>query len=156
TDSEDALPLNVESDSIDPMCHTYRLIRVAIPNVATTAQEKCATAIEAAFDLTRLRKRSLGANVGPQLPGKDVFRPPILDSYKRSTDCCDLGNVFAGQCGISCMYRSDSKRDGSQHGEHQKGGTREHLTRIRRQFVVYFCLHRGKFAGKYGKLASPL
>src|SRR5215831_1653087 len=28
------------------------------------------------------------------------------------------------------------------------------LTRIRRQFVVYFCLHRGKFAGKRCKLAS--
>ena len=28
------------------------------------------------------------------------------------------------------------------------------LTRIRRQFVVYFCLHRGKFAGKHCKVAS--
>src|SRR5215831_2300174 len=27
------------------------------------------------------------------------------------------------------------------------------LTRIRRQFVVYFCLHRRKSAGKHGKLA---
>src|SRR5262249_45896551 len=27
------------------------------------------------------------------------------------------------------------------------------LTRIRRHFVVYFCLHTGKSAGKYGKLA---
>ena len=27
------------------------------------------------------------------------------------------------------------------------------LTRIRRQFVVYFCLHRGKCAEKHGKLA---
>src|SRR5262249_49524710 len=108
---------------------TYRLIRVAIPNVATTAQEKCATAMKAAFNLTRLRKRSLGANVVPQVPSKDFFRPPILDSYKRSTDCRDLGNVFAGQCGISCVYRTDSKRDGSQRGEQRKGGTREHLTR---------------------------
>jgi len=31
-----------------------------------------------------------------------------------------------------------------------------HLTRIRRQFVVYFCLHTGKFAGKHGKLASRM
>src|SRR5215472_19375168 len=30
------------------------------------------------------------------------------------------------------------------------------LTRIRGQFVVYLCLHRGKSAGKHGKLASPL
>jgi hypothetical protein len=30
------------------------------------------------------------------------------------------------------------------------------LTRIRRHFVVYFCLHRGKFAGKHGKLARSL
>src|SRR5215471_14054467 len=28
-----------------------------------------------------------------------------------------------------------------------------HLTRIRRQFVVYFCLHRGKCAGKHGGIA---
>jgi hypothetical protein len=28
------------------------------------------------------------------------------------------------------------------------------LTRRRRQFVVYFCLHRAKFAGKHGKIAS--
>jgi hypothetical protein len=28
------------------------------------------------------------------------------------------------------------------------------LTRIRLQFAIYFCLHRGKFAGKHGKLAS--
>jgi len=30
----------------------------------------------------------------------------------------------------------------------------DHLTRIIRQLVVYFCLHRGKCAGKHGKLAS--
>jgi hypothetical protein len=28
------------------------------------------------------------------------------------------------------------------------------LTRIRLQFAIYFCLHKGKFAGKYGKLAT--
>src|SRR5215467_8711927 len=28
------------------------------------------------------------------------------------------------------------------------------LTRIRLQLAIYFCLHRGKFAGKHRKLAS--
>ena len=30
------------------------------------------------------------------------------------------------------------------------------LTRIRLQLAIYFCLHRGKFAGKHCKLASSL
>src|SRR5437762_8349976 len=30
----------------------------------------------------------------------------------------------------------------------------QHLTRIRRHFVIYFCLHTGKCALKHGKLAS--
>jgi hypothetical protein len=30
------------------------------------------------------------------------------------------------------------------------------LTIIRLQLAIYFCLHRGKFAGKHGKLASSL
>jgi hypothetical protein len=28
------------------------------------------------------------------------------------------------------------------------------LTRIRLHLAIYFCLHKGKFAGKYGKLAT--
>ena len=35
-------------------------------------------------------------------------------------------------------------------------GERRHLTRIKRQFIVYFCLHRGEFAGKHCKMASSL
>jgi hypothetical protein len=34
------------------------------------------------------------------------------------------------------------------------GAFPQHLTRIRRHFVIYFCLHRGKCAVKGGKLAS--
>src|SRR5215475_1255889 len=30
------------------------------------------------------------------------------------------------------------------------------LTRIRLQLAIYFCLHRGEFAGKHGKLASQI
>src|SRR5262249_54030162 len=30
------------------------------------------------------------------------------------------------------------------------------LTRIRRHFAIYFCLHRGKFGGKHYKLASEI
>jgi hypothetical protein len=115
--------VNVECGTIDAMGDAYGLIRVAIPDVATTAQEKCPAAMEAALDLTRLGKRFLGANVRLQFPNKDLSRPPILDSYKRSTDCRDLGNVFAGQLGISCMYRSESKPHTSR-GKQRKRGMR--------------------------------
>ena len=51
TDSEDALPMNVEGDSVNAMHGVYRLIRVAIPDVAAAAQQKCATAVETALNL---------------------------------------------------------------------------------------------------------
>jgi len=51
TDSEDALTVNMESDSVNAMHGAYRLIRVTIPDVATAAQQKCSTAVETALHL---------------------------------------------------------------------------------------------------------
>jgi hypothetical protein len=34
------------------------------------------------------------------------------------------------------------------------GVGKKHLTIIRWQFAIYFCLHRGECAGKDGKIAS--
>jgi hypothetical protein len=51
TDSEDSLPMNVEGDSVNAMHGAYWLVRVAIPDVAAAAQQKCATAVETALDL---------------------------------------------------------------------------------------------------------
>ena len=81
-DGEDELSVDMESDGINAMSDTCRLIRVAIPDVATTAQQKGATAVETAHDLTGLAEGLLGANVWHQLSRKDFFRPPILDSKK--------------------------------------------------------------------------
>ena len=81
-DGEDPFSVDMQGDSINAMHDAYRLIRVAIPDVSTTAQQKGATAVKTAHDLTGLGEGLLGANVWHQLPRKDFFRPPVLDSKK--------------------------------------------------------------------------
>jgi hypothetical protein len=51
TESENALPVNVEGDSINTMHGAYRLIRVAIPDVTTATQQKCATTVKTTLNL---------------------------------------------------------------------------------------------------------
>jgi hypothetical protein len=77
---EDALSVDMEGDSINAMQDTSRLIRVAVPDVSATAQQKGPTAVETAHDLTGLGEGGLGANIWHQLPRKDFLGPPILDS----------------------------------------------------------------------------
>jgi hypothetical protein len=72
----------MEGDAINAMHDGYWLIRVAIPDVSTTAQQKGATSVETAHDVTGLGEGLLGANVWHQIPRKNFFRPPILDSKK--------------------------------------------------------------------------
>jgi hypothetical protein len=62
-DSEDALPIDVEGHGVNAMHNAYRLIRVAIPDITIATQQKCATAMEATFDLARFIQCFLRANV---------------------------------------------------------------------------------------------
>jgi hypothetical protein len=56
--------------------------------------------MEAALDLTGLCQRLFRAYIRHQSTRENHFGFPVLDSKERLANCCDFGDVFAGQFGI--------------------------------------------------------